>query len=69
MVTDTAVDEAIRAKIYTIPLGKIVGQPTTATVNHLNEKITKIAALIKTTKWGSRHMYLPLVLNNKEYQN
>jgi len=66
---DTAVDEAIRDKIYAMPLDKIVSQPTTATVNHLKEKIAKIAALIKTTKWGSRHMYLPLVLNNKEYQN
>ena len=69
MATDTAVDKAIlRSKIYAMPLDKIVGQPTAATVNHLKEQIAKIAALIKTTKWGSRHMHLPLVFTNKEYQ-
>ena len=50
--TETAVREAVRAKIYAMPLDKIVGQPTTATANQLKEQIAKIAAAIKTIKWG-----------------
>jgi len=66
--TETAVREAVRAKIYAMPLDKIVGQPTTATANHLKEQIAKIAAAIKTTKWGGRHGHLPLVLSDTEWQ-
>ena len=66
--TETAVREAVRAKIYAMPLDKIVGQPTTATANQLKEQIAKIAAAIKTTKWGGRHGHLPLVLSDTEWQ-
>jgi len=66
--TETAMCEAVRAKIYTMPLDKIVGQPTTATANQLKEQIAKIAAAIKTTKWGGRHGHLPLVLSGMEWQ-
>jgi len=66
--TETAVREAVRTKIYTMPLSKISGQPTTATANHLKEQIAKIAASIKTTKWGGRHCHLPLVLSDPEWQ-
>jgi len=54
LATDTAVDEAIRARIYAMPLDKIVGQLTTATVKHLKDQIAKIAALIKTNKMGQQ---------------
>jgi hypothetical protein len=45
--------EAVRAIITQLPLVKIMGQPTTSTVNHLRQQIAKIAAAIKTTSWGA----------------
>jgi hypothetical protein len=46
--TETAVRQAVRSKIYAMPITKIVGQPTTTTVNQLKEQVEKIAASIKT---------------------
>ena len=66
--TETAVREAVRAKIYAMPLDKIVGQPTTATANQLKKQIAKITAVIERTKWGGRHRHLPLVLSDTEFQ-
>jgi hypothetical protein len=50
-------------------LDRIVGQPTTSTVNHLRQQIAKLAAAVKITSWGGRHGYLALVLTNAEYQS
>ena len=66
--TGTSVQEAIRVQIGTMAIDKIIGQPTTTSANNLKEKIAKIVASVKTTKWGGRHGYLPLVLNNTEWQ-
>ena len=66
--TGTSVQEAIRTQIGTMAIDKIIGQPTTTSVNNLKEQIAKIAASVKTTKWGGRHGYLPLVLDNTEWQ-
>jgi len=50
-------------------LGRIVGQPTTSTVNHLRQQIAEIAAAIKTMSWGGRHGHLALVLIDPEYRS
>jgi hypothetical protein len=60
--------EAVRAIVSPLPLDKIVGQPTTSTVNHLRQQIPKIAAAVKTTSRGGRHGHLALVLTNAEYR-
>ena len=52
-----------------MPLDKILGQPTTSTVNQLRQQIAKIAAAVKTTSWGERHGHLALVLNEAEYRS
>ena len=62
------VHEAVRAIVSPLPLDKIVGQPTTSTVNHLRQQIAKIAAAVKTTSWGGRHGHLALVLTDAEYR-
>ena len=51
-----------------MPLDRMIGQPTTTTVNHLKQQIAKIAAAVKTTKWGGRPGHLALVLDNTSYQ-
>ncbi len=66
--SEAAVREAVRAQIATMPIDKIVGKPSTTTVNHLKEQLAKTAAAVKTTKWGGRHGHLALVLTNAEYQ-
>ena len=66
--TGASVQESIRAQIGTSAIDKIIGQPTTTSVNNLKEQIAKIAASVKTTKWGGRHRYLPLVLDDTEWQ-
>ena len=65
---EATVYEAVRAIVTPLPLNKIVGQPTTSTVNHLLQQIAKIAAAIKTTSWGGRHGHLALVLTDTEYR-
>eukprot|EP00804_Cyclotella_cryptica_P003881 CCRYP_015757-RA/>CCRYP_015757-RA protein AED:0.83 eAED:0.82 QI:0/-1/0/1/-1/1/1/0/285 len=65
---EATVYEAVRAIIAPLPLDKIVGQPTTSTVNHLRQQIAKIAAAVKTTSWGGRHGHLALVLTDAEYR-
>jgi hypothetical protein len=65
---EATVHEAVRAIVSPLPLDKIVGQPTTSTVNHLRQQIAKIAAAVKTTSWGGRHGHLALVLTDAEYR-
>ena len=65
---EATVYEAVRAIITPLPLDKIIGQPTTSTVNHLRQQIAKIAAAVKTTSWGGRHGHLALVLTDAEYR-
>ncbi len=64
-----SIREAVREKIYSLPLDRIVGQPTMKTWQHLREQACKIAAQVKTTNWGGRHGHLALVLNDLEYQS
>ena len=65
---EAAIREATRTKVQAMPLDKIVGQPTRATFNHMKEQLAKMAAAIKSTKWGGRHGHLALVLDDEEYQ-
>ena len=60
--------EAVRAIIAHMPIDRIIGQPTNASLNNLKQQLAKIAAAVKMTKWGDRHGHLALVLNNAEYQ-
>ena len=64
-----AIREAVREQIATMPLNIIVDQPTNTTVNHLEQQCAKLAASVKTTKWGSRHRCLALVINDEELQS
>jgi hypothetical protein len=65
---EAAVYEVVRSIIAPLPLDKIIGQPTTSTVNHLQQQIATIAAAVKTTSWGGRHGHLALVLTGTEYR-
>jgi hypothetical protein len=65
---EATVREAVQATISLLPLDKITGQPTNSSVNHLKQQVAKIAAAVKTTKWGGRHGHLALVLLDVEYQ-
>ena len=66
---ESAIREAVRAQIATMPLDQIVGQTTNTTVNHLEQQCAKLAALMKTTKWGGRHGCLSLVIDEKDFQS
>ena len=66
---EAAVYEAVRAIVTPLTLDRVIGQPTTSTVNHLRQPIAKIAAAVKTTRWGGRHGHLALVLNEDEYRS
>ena len=68
MANIATVYESIRDIVTPLSLDKIVGQPTTSTVNHLRQQIAKIAAADKTTSWGGRHSHLALVLTDAEYR-
>ena len=65
---EASIREAVRAQISTMPLGRNVGQPTNTTLNHLKQKCAKLAASVKTTKWGGRHGCLALVMDEEEFQ-
>ena len=64
---EAAIREAIRAQLSELPLDKIIGQPTTTTVNHLKQQLAKLASAVKTSKWGGAHGHLPLVIGNAEF--
>ena len=63
-----SIREAIREKIYSLPLDKVIGQPSMKTWQHTREQSCKIVAQVKTTYWGGRHGCLALVLNNAEFR-
>ncbi len=49
------------------PLGTIVGQPTTKSMNWMMEQMAQMVATVKTTAWGGLHGSLALVLNDVNY--
>ncbi len=51
------------------PLGVILGQPTTKSMNKITEQMAQMVAPIKTTAWGGRHGLLALVLDNRDYKS
>ena len=63
-----AIRKAVRSQITTIPLDRIVSQLTNTTVNHLERKCAKLAASVKTTKWGGLHGCLALFISDEELQ-
>ena len=66
--TGVGIRETVWAKIYSsLPLDKIIGQPTIKTRNHLREQSSRISAQVKTTEWGGKHWHLALVLHDDEY--
>ena len=67
-VTEAAVREAVRAQLATMPFDKIIGQPTNHTVNHLEKQIARMAAAVKSTKWGGRHGCIALVVDEASYR-
>ena len=66
---EAAIRKAVRAQIATMPLNQIDGQPTKTMVNHLKHQCAKLPSSVTTTKWGGRHGYLPLVINEEEFQS
>ena len=44
-----AIREAVREKIYTLPLDKVIGQPTMKTWHHARKQSCQIVAQVKTT--------------------
>ena len=64
-----AIREAVRAKIATMPLDRIVGQPTNTMMNHLKQKCAKLTASVKTKKWGGFHGCLALVIDEEEFRS
>ena len=65
---DISIREAVREKVNSLPLDKLVGHPTMKTWHHLRVQLCQMAAQVRTTNWGGRHGHLALVLNNAEYQ-
>ena len=66
--TGGGIREEVRAKIYSLPLDKLIGQPTIKSWNHLREQCSRIAAQVRTTEWGGKHGHLALVLHDDEYR-
>lgn len=64
---EAAIREAIRAQLSELPLDRIIGQPTTTTVNHLKQQLAKMASAVKTSNWGGSHGHLPLVISDTEF--
>jgi hypothetical protein len=46
---EAAVNEAVCAIIASMPIEKIIGQPTNSTVNLLKQQVNKIKVAVKTT--------------------
>ena len=67
-MNEATVREAVRGIIAPMSIDKIIGQPTNTTVTLLKQQIAKIAAAVKTTKWGGRHGHLALVINETDYR-
>jgi hypothetical protein len=48
-------------------LDKVVGQPTTKSMDRMTEQIAQMVAPVKTTAWGGLHESLALVLDAADY--
>jgi len=53
--TGSSVHQMVSLIMAAKPLDVIVGQPTTETMNKMEEQMTQMVALVKTSAWGGRH--------------
>ena len=60
--TVTAITKMVKRRMEAVPLNAIVGHPTLNSVRHLVNQLATFASHFATTKWGSKHGFLPLVL-------
>ena len=67
MTNKAAIRDAIRAQLSELPLDRINDQPTTTTVNHLEQQLAKMASVVKTSNLGGSHGHLPLVISDAEF--
>ena len=60
--TSESAAEYVAGKMQTKSIDKIVGQPTIATYNILEDQLAVAASAVKTAAWGGRHGHLALLL-------
>ena len=65
---EAIIREAVRAQLMAMELDKVIGHPTSTDLQTVTTQVAKMAASIKTTKFGGRHGFLALVLSTPEYQ-
>ncbi len=53
--TGSSVHQMVSLIMAAKPLDVIVGQPTTETMNKMEEQMAQMVALVKTSAWGGRH--------------
>ena len=59
--------QTVHATIAANPLGIIIGQPITQSMNLMTEQTAEITAAIRTTAYGGKHGCLALVLGATDY--
>jgi hypothetical protein len=67
--TGSSVHQTVSLIMVAKPLGIIVGQPTTETMNKIVEQMAQMVALLKTIAWGGLHGSLALVLDDTDYSS
>ena len=65
-MSTTGADEMVKARFDTTNFTRIVGAPEHGPIDILEDKITKVAATFKTTRYGGRTGCLALIVDQEE---
>ncbi|MDB4430448.1 hypothetical protein N9140_00660, partial [bacterium] len=66
--TEAEIYDAVQQKMDRAPIEKIVGKPTTTTVDKMELQMGRFVAGIRTDQWGGNHGHLALIVNDAKLQ-
>ena len=66
MKSSTSIQEQVKSIMEETTIERIVGQPTTETVDMLEEQCAEMCASIETTEWGGKHGHLAMVIEDDD---
>ena len=66
--TEAEIYDAVQQKMDRAPIEKIVGKPTTTTVDKMELQMGRCVAGIRTDQWGGNHGHLALIVNDAKLQ-
>ena len=67
MTPTTSLRNEVKSIMEETTIDRIVGQPTTETVDNMEIQCAEMCASVETTEWGGKHRHLAMAIDESDY--